>query len=150
MKIPLSSPDITESEIAAVTSVLRTSRLSLGPQMQAFERVFADSSVHHTQSPLALARRDFIFACGLSTSAAETRSSCRRSHLLPPPMSSGIGEPHPVFVDIEPDTLNMSPACIEAAITYRTRAILVVHTFGRPAEMAAILDIARRHKLCCH
>jgi len=42
MKIPLSSPDITESEIEAVTSVLRTSRLSLGPQMEAFESAMAD------------------------------------------------------------------------------------------------------------
>jgi perosamine synthetase len=53
----------------------------------------------------------------------------------------------PVFVDIARETLNLDPALIEAAITSKTRAILVVHTFGCPAEMDAILDIARRHKI---
>jgi perosamine synthetase len=54
----------------------------------------------------------------------------------------------PVFVDIEPETLNLDPSRIEAAITSRTRAILIVHTFGCPADLAAILEIARRHHLC--
>ncbi len=53
----------------------------------------------------------------------------------------------PVFVDIEPRHLNLDPNLIEAAITPRTRAIIAVHTFGRPANMQAILDIARRHEL---
>jgi perosamine synthetase len=53
----------------------------------------------------------------------------------------------PVFVDIEPRSLNLDPSLIEAAITPRTRAILVVHTFGCPANMQAILDIAHRHGL---
>lgn len=53
----------------------------------------------------------------------------------------------PVFVDIEPARLNLNPECVEAAITPRTRAIVVVHTFGCPAEMDAILEIARRHQL---
>jgi perosamine synthetase len=53
----------------------------------------------------------------------------------------------PVFVDIEPSHLNLDTSLIEAAITPRTRAILVVHTFGCPANMQAILDIARRHGL---
>jgi dTDP-4-amino-4,6-dideoxygalactose transaminase len=53
----------------------------------------------------------------------------------------------PVFVDIDPRTFNIAPAQIEAAITKRTRAILPVHLYGQPAEMAAIMDIARRHNL---
>jgi perosamine synthetase len=53
----------------------------------------------------------------------------------------------PVFVDIEPRYMNVDPQCIEAAITPRTRAIIGVHTFGCPAEMEAILDIAHRHHL---
>jgi perosamine synthetase len=53
----------------------------------------------------------------------------------------------PVFVDIEPRHLNLDPERIEAAITLRTRAILAVHTFGCPAEMGPILDIAHRHHL---
>lgn len=53
----------------------------------------------------------------------------------------------PVFVDIDPDTFNIDPALIEAAITPRTRAILPVHLFGQPADMAAIMAIAERHGL---
>ncbi len=51
----------------------------------------------------------------------------------------------PVFVDIEPDTFNVSPAAIEAAITPRTRAIVVVHLFGQMAAMEKILATAARH-----
>jgi dTDP-4-amino-4,6-dideoxygalactose transaminase len=53
----------------------------------------------------------------------------------------------PVFVDIDPDTYNIDPAQIEAAITPTTKAIMPVHIAGQPANLDAILDIARRHNL---
>ncbi|MCQ3979342.1 MAG: erythromycin biosynthesis sensory transduction protein eryC1 [Anaerolineae bacterium] len=53
----------------------------------------------------------------------------------------------PVFVDIDPATFTMNPARLEAAISPRTRAIVPVHLYGHPAEMAAIMTIARRHHL---
>ncbi len=53
----------------------------------------------------------------------------------------------PVFVDAEPETWNVDVARLEAAITPRTRAIIVVHTYGHPADMEAILAMARRHGL---
>jgi dTDP-4-amino-4,6-dideoxygalactose transaminase len=53
----------------------------------------------------------------------------------------------PVFVDIDPATFNISPRAIEAALTPRTRAIIVVHLFGQMAAMEAILPIAARHGL---
>ncbi len=53
----------------------------------------------------------------------------------------------PVFVDIERTTFNLDVALIERQITPRTKAILPVHVFGRPANMDAILDIAERHDL---
>ncbi|RRA47271.1 DegT/DnrJ/EryC1/StrS aminotransferase family protein [Acidipila sp. EB88] len=53
----------------------------------------------------------------------------------------------PVMVDIEPDTYNIDPKLIEAAITARTRAIMPVALYGQPAEMDAINEIAARHKL---
>jgi dTDP-4-amino-4,6-dideoxygalactose transaminase len=53
----------------------------------------------------------------------------------------------PVFVDIEPDTFNIDPARIEAAITPRTRAVIPVHLYGQVAEMGPIQEIARRHGL---
>lgn len=61
----------------------------------------------------------------------------------------------PVFVDIDRDTFNMDPNCVESAITSRTRGILPVHLFGQAAEMNAIGTIAQRHELivvedCAH
>jgi len=53
----------------------------------------------------------------------------------------------PVFVDIDPATFNLSPAAVEAAITPRTRAIIVVHLFGQMASLETILEIAGRHGL---
>ncbi len=53
----------------------------------------------------------------------------------------------PVFVDIEPDTFNLDPAAVAAAVTERTRAILPVHLFGQMAELGPPLDIAQRHGL---
>ncbi|MBV9467952.1 MAG: DegT/DnrJ/EryC1/StrS family aminotransferase, partial [Abitibacteriaceae bacterium] len=53
----------------------------------------------------------------------------------------------PVFVDIDPDTFNLAPSLIEAAITPRTRAIIPVHLFGHPAPMQEINAIAQRHGL---
>ena len=53
----------------------------------------------------------------------------------------------PVFVDSEPQTWNINPLEIEKAITPRTKAIIAVHIYGHPADMDAIMDIARRHDL---
>ena len=53
----------------------------------------------------------------------------------------------PVPVEPEAQTFNLDPARVEAAITPRTRALLPVHLYGRPAELAPLLDIARRHEL---
>lgn len=54
---------------------------------------------------------------------------------------------NPVFVDIDPDTLNLDPRRIEARITDRTRAILAVHVYSNPCHIEAINDIARKHNL---
>jgi perosamine synthetase len=147
MTIPLSSPDITDSEIAAVTAVLRTSRLSLGPQMEAFERAMAEyvgvthavavssgtAGLHLCIRALDIGEGDEVIVPSFTFIAAANAIRYERAH--------------PVFVDIDAESLNMSPASIERAITPKTRAILVVHTFGRPAEMAAIMEIAQRHQL---
>ncbi len=53
----------------------------------------------------------------------------------------------PVFVDIDPDTWNIDPAKIEEKITERTKAIIVVHLYGNPADMDAVIKIARKHHL---
>jgi perosamine synthetase len=147
MTIPLSSPDITESEIAAVTAVLHTSRLSLGPQMEAFEHALAEyvgvphaiavssgtAGLHLAIRSLGIGEGDEVIVPSFTFIAAANVIRYERAN--------------PVFVDIDAESLNMSPASIERAITPKTRAILAVHTFGRPAEMTAIMEIARRHRL---
>lgn len=147
MTIPLSSPDITDAEIEAVTAVLRTSRLSLGPQMEAFEEAMANyigishavavssgtAGLHLCIRALGIGEGDEVIVPSFTFIAAA--NAIRYEHAKP------------VFVEIDPESLNMAPPSIEQAITPKTRAILVVHTFGRPAEMAAIMDIANRHHL---
>jgi perosamine synthetase len=147
MTIPLSSPDITEAEIEAVTAVLRTSRLSLGPQMESFEDAMANyigiphavavssgtAGLHLCIKALGIGEGNEVIVPSFTFIAAANAIRYERAQ--------------PVFVDIDADSLNMSPTAIEQAITRKTRAILVVHTFGRPAEMAAIMDIASRHGL---
>lgn len=54
----------------------------------------------------------------------------------------------PVFVDIDPETYNVSPAAVEAAITKRTRALMPVHLFGLPADMDPLLKLASKYSLC--
>ncbi len=147
LKIPLSAPDITEAEIRAVERVLHGSRLSCGPELEKFERrVAAYAGTQH--------------AVGVSSGTAALHLCMRASGIEPgdevitTPFSFIASanailfeRARPVFVDVEPDRLNIDPDRIEAAITSRTKAILVVHTFGQAASMSAILDIAQRHGL---
>jgi len=58
-----------------------------------------------------------------------------------------LNEARPVFVDVDPETFTMDPGQVERAITRRTKLIVPVHLYGHPAEMAPILDVARRHGL---
>ena len=145
--IPLSAPDIGETEIAAVVSVLRGQRLSLGPKLEEFEQCIAS----YIGVPHAVAVSSGTAGLHLSLLALELGPG---DEILVPSFAfiaaanavRYVGAT-PVFVDIDPLTLNLDPNKILDAITHRTRAILVVHTFGVPAEMPLILDLARRHNL---
>ena len=147
MEIPLSQPDITEHEISAVVEVLRGSRLSLGPRMQAFER---------TVAACAGARHGVAVSSGTAGLHLCVRAlQIRPGDEVIVPSFTFIAAANairyegasPVFVDVDAETLNLDPERVEAALTPRTRALMVVHTFGRPAEMAALVSIARRHDL---
>jgi len=145
--IPLSKPDIGEQEIDAVVSALKSSRLSLGPRLEEFEQRVAD----YVSVPQAIAVSSGTAGLHLCLLAM----GIGPGHEVLVPSFTFIAAANvvryvgaiPVFVDIEPSTLNMDARAIERRITPSTRAIMVVHTFGCPAEMAALLDIARRHKL---
>jgi perosamine synthetase len=147
IRIPLSAPDIEEADIAAVTAVLRTPQLSLGPQLTAFEQEMA-----------SYAGTRYAVAVNSGTSGLQL---CLRAAGIQPgdevlvPSYTFIAAANvirleqavPVFVDIDPETLNMDPDRMAAAITARTRAMLVVHTFGRPAALDRLMPLALQHRL---
>ncbi len=147
MKIPLSAPDITEKEIEAVTEVLRSPNLSLGPKLAEFEQKFAEfigtkhavaansgtSSLHLCVRALGLKSGDEVITTPFSFIASA-------SVLL-------FENCVPVFVDIDPKTLNIDAEKIEAAITEKTKAIMVVHVFGRPSPMREIKQITEKYNL---
>ncbi len=147
MRIPLSSPDITSSEIEAVVAVLRTSRLSLGPVTEQFEAAVANcatvrhavavssgtAGLHLCVRGLGIGEGDEVIVPSFTFVATANAIRYERAT--------------PVFADIDAATLNVDPRRIEEAITGKTRAIVVVHTFGVPADMTAILRIAERHGL---
>ena len=145
--IPLSSPDITKAEIDAVTAVLRTSQLSLGPELPAFERALA--AYHSVTDAVAVSSG----TAGLHLALVTLGIGKGDEVILPSFAFVAVANATlqvgatPVFAEIDPVTLNLDPAAVERAVTPRTRAILVVHTFGVPAEMDALQAIASRHGL---
>jgi perosamine synthetase len=147
MRIPLSAPDIEEDDIAAVVGVLRTSQLSLGPVLGEFEQAFAE----YVSAPHAIAVSSGTAGLHLALLALGIGGG---DEVIVPSFTfiaaanavRYVGAV-PVFADIDPITLNVDAACVEGAITSRTRALIVVHTFGCPADIAALLEIAGRHGL---
>ena len=147
MTIPLSSPDITQAEIDAVTAVLRTPHLSLGPELPAFE---AELAQYHTV-PHAIAVSSGT--AGLHLALLTLGIGPLDEVIVPSFAFIAVANAvlqvgaTPIFAEIDPVTLNLSPHAVEQAVTPRSRAILVVHTFGVPADMHALKAIASRHNL---
>lgn len=147
MRIPLSSPEITRGDIAAVTRVLRGTALSMGPHVEKFERRMKDylgaphavavnsgtSGLHLSMRALGIGKGDEVIVPSFAFVAVANAVCYERAV--------------PVFAEIEPETLALDSQRIEAALSPRTRAILLVHTFGYPADVSAILAIAKRHHL---
>ena len=145
MRIPLSSPDISEDDIAAVVEVLRTPRLSMGPKLEEFERAVADyagvpygvalssgtAGLHLGLAALGIGEGDEVIIPSFTFIAVAHAVMYLRAT--------------PVFVDIDPHTLNITAETVAQAITPRTRAIVAVHTFGCPVDLDPILDLAARH-----
>ena len=130
-----------------VLEVLRSGQYILGKHNKALEQELADFiGVKHTVAlnsgtdALHLALRALDIGAGdevISTAFTFVATS----------EAIGIVGAKPVFVDIDKDTFNIDPAKIENAITPKTKAIIPVHLYGQPANMDAILDIAKRHNL---
>jgi perosamine synthetase len=145
--IPLSAPDITEAEIAAVTAVLRTARLSLGPELSAFEQALAGA--HNVPDAVAVSSGTAALHLALLTLGIGAGDEVIVPSFTFIAVANAVAQVGavPVFVEIDPFSLNLDPAAVERAVTSRTRALIAVHTFGVPAQMDALTAIARRHNL---
>jgi perosamine synthetase len=138
---------MTEREIERVVQVLRGPDLSLGPIVREFERAFAGCigrrravAVNSGTSGLFLS----LLALGIGPGDEVITTPFTFIASTTCIMMTGA---KPVFVDIDPVSLNIDPARIEAAITSRTKAILPVEVFGNPAGFDAVCEIAQRHGL---
>jgi dTDP-4-amino-4,6-dideoxygalactose transaminase len=145
--IPIIKPQMDEREVAAAGRAILSGWITQGPEVAAFEREFAAfvgaeqaCAVSSCTTALHLALLAAGVGCGdevvtVSHSYIATANAVRYCGATP------------VFVDVEPDTFNIDPTQIEGAITERTRAILCVHQMGMPCDLAAIVALARRHRL---
>jgi perosamine synthetase len=145
--IPLSAPDVTEPEIEAVVATLRSPHLSLGPRLTEFEASFtALTTVPHAIAVSSGTAGLHLALLALNIKPGDEVIVPSFTFIAAANAIRYVGAT-PIFVDIDPFTLNLSPTAVEAAITPRARAILAVHTFGIPADMPALTAIAQRHNL---
>ena len=145
--IGLSAPYVDEAEEEALLDVLRSGRLALGPYTDRFEELLAErvgapyvaavssgtTGLHLCVHIAGIAPGDEVVTTPLSFIAS---ANC----IL---YEGGT----PVFVDVDERTLNLSPAAVEAAITPRTKALVLVDLFGYPLDIDAFQGIADRHGL---
>lgn len=145
--ISIASPLIGPEEKEAVLEVLDSGILAQGPRVAAFEEAFAEMcGVKHaiatssgtTALHAALLAHDIGEGDEVITSPFTFIASANSV------LYTGA---KPVFVDIQPDSFNLEPALLEAAVTTRTKAIMPVHLFGLSCDMQAIEQIAKKYNL---
>ncbi|HET7589354.1 MAG TPA: DegT/DnrJ/EryC1/StrS family aminotransferase [Solirubrobacterales bacterium] len=146
-QIPLAQPEIGSREEELVLEVLRSGRLSLGPMGERFEREFAawlgvpdavmvssgTTALHLGVRALGWGEGDEVVTSPFSFVASANCLLYERAR--------------PVFVDVDPETLDVDPAAAADAIGERTAGLLPVHIFGYPAAMPELEALARRHGL---
>jgi len=131
--------------LAALEKTLDQASFCLGPEVEAFERDFAQWSeskycVAFNSGTSALHIAMLLHNVGPGDEVITTPFTFASTSWA----ISYVGAT-PVYVDIEPETYQIDPAKIEAAITSKTKAILPVHLYGHPCDMDAILEIGRKH-----
>ncbi|MBF9031007.1 UDP-4-amino-4,6-dideoxy-N-acetyl-beta-L-altrosamine transaminase [Rhodobacterales bacterium HKCCE3408] len=150
------APVLEQEEIDAVVETMRSGWIGSGPRSAAFEDAFSDFK-GGSGYPVALnsctaALHISLIAADLSDGDEVITTPLTFCATVNAILHAGL---KPVLADIDGETLNICPREIESKITENTRAILLVHFAGRPCEMDAIMDIARRHDLiviedCAH
>ncbi len=145
--LPFAVPHITQAEIDEVVDTLRSGWLTTGPKTKRFEREFAE----RVGAPHALAVNSATAAMHLALDAIGLQPG--DEVIVPVYTFTSTAEvvvyfrARPVFVDVDPITCNLDPTQLERHITPRTRGIMVVHIAGLPAEMDAILAVAKAYGL---
>jgi len=132
---------------AAIQRVLESTGFIMGPEVRSFEEAFArfvgaEAAIGVASGTAALHLA--LLACGIGPGAEVITTPFTFYATAEAINQAGAT---PVFVDSAPDTCNLDPAKIEAAITSRTRAIVPVHLYGQSADMDDILALARQHGL---
>jgi dTDP-4-amino-4,6-dideoxygalactose transaminase len=145
--VAFARPAIADGEIAEVLSALESGWLTTGPRVRRFEDAFCE----WTGAAHAVALNSCTAGLHLSLLAAgigpgdevitTPLTFCATANVI---VHAGA---HPVFADIDRDTMNLDPAAVEQAVTPRTRAIIPVHYAGRPADMRAFRRIAASRAL---
>jgi dTDP-4-amino-4,6-dideoxygalactose transaminase len=139
-----STPAVGEEEMLEVADTLRSGWITTGPKTHQFESAFRD----RVGAPAALGLNSCTAGLHLGLLALGIKAG---DEVITTPMTfcacanviEHLGAT-PVLVDVEPDTLNLCPKAVEAAITPRTRAVLAVHYAGHPVDLDPIEDIAKR------
>ncbi len=145
--IPFARPWLGENEADAARRVILSGWVTQGPEVEAFEREFAD----YVGARYACAVSSCTTALHLALLAVGVRPggeviTVSHSFIATANAVRYCGAT-PVFADVEPRTFNMNPPLIEALITEKTEAILCVHQLGMPCDMKSILEIARRRNI---
>lgn len=153
--IVFGAPAIERDEIDEVVRCLESGWIGTGPRVAQFEKEFAaykEQAFAAAVSSCTAAMHLSVLAAGLGEGDEVITSPVTFCATVNAIIHAGAT---PVLADIDARTMNIDPAEVEARITPRTKAILPVHFAGRPAEMDALTEIAKRHELkliedCAH